>query len=84
MKTRDYEKAIDALGSVTIDSMNLRGGEVRVCLAHTEKTLLKFDGFGRAFGVSHGTAVAVCREDHEVYDEDEYSLRMPEYDLKFE
>lgn len=83
MKTRDFEKAIDALGGVTIDKMNLRDGHVRVALAHTACELLKFDGFGRAFGVGLGHG-PVCREDHEAYDEDEYDLRMPEYDLKFE
>lgn len=82
MRVKDFEQAIDALGGVTIDGMNLRGGHVRMCMAHTKSELLKFDSFGRAFavGLGHGP---VSGEDHEVYDEDEYGLRMPEYDLQF-
>jgi len=82
MRVKDFEKAIDELGGVTIDSMNLRGGHVRMCLAHTKSELLKFDSFGRAFAVGLGHC-PVSREDHEVYDEDEYGLRVPKYDLQF-
>ena len=83
MKVKDFEKAIGALDGVTIDGMYLRGGHVRMCLAHTGCDLLKFDSFGRAFsvGLGHGP---VSREDHEAYDEDEYDLRMPDCDLKFD
>lgn len=82
MKVKDFEKAIEALGCVTIDSFNLRRGQVRVCLAHTDSDLLKFDGWGRAFSVE-SVHIPVCREDHEVYDEDEYDQRRPSFDLEF-
>lgn len=82
MKVKDFEKAIEALGCVTIDAFNLRRGQVRMCLAHTDNDLLKFDGWGRAFSAGK-VHTPVCREDHEVYDEDEYDVRMPAFDLRF-
>ena len=82
MKVKDFEKAIKALGDITLDGMYLRGGHVRKCLAHKEHTLLQFDAFGRAFGIEVPYVID-DREDHHVYDEDEYKLRLPDFDLKF-
>lgn len=75
MKTWDFERAIEALGSgIVLDEMKFRGNHVRVCVGHTDMKYLEWDEFGRAYG-------------HELVDEGEegYEIdRMPEFDLKFE
>ena len=51
MKIQDFEQAIEALTcDVTIEEFKLRGGEVRLCIARTEKTYVEWDEYGRAFG----------------------------------
>ena len=75
MRIKDFEKAIEALGSgIVLDEMKLRGMHVRVCIGHTDMKYLEWDEFGRAYG-------------RELVDEGEtgYEIdRIPEFDLKFD
>lgn len=56
MKTKDFEKAIDALSAdITIDEIKLRHSDVRQVNAHTDNQLIIWDGHGRAFSAKKGS-----------------------------
>ena len=75
MKIEDFEQAIEALTcDVTIDEFKLKGGEVRMCIARTEKAYVEWDEYGRAFGCP------LADEDERPYRVE----RMQDFDLKFD
>ena len=53
MKVKDFERAIDALGTdVTIDEMKLCHSDVRQVNAHTDSLLIVWDECGKAFSAN--------------------------------
>jgi hypothetical protein len=53
MKVKDFERAINALGTdVTIDEMKLCHSDVRQVNAHTDNQLVVWDEGGKAFSAS--------------------------------
>lgn len=86
MKTKDFEKAIEALGinglKVTEFSYQLNGGVAAVFARFGEKTFLKWDALGRGFCVDIedlNEIEAAARFPHYL----DYR-RDPDFDLKFD
>lgn len=84
MRTKDFEKAIDALNcSIEIDEMKLRGGQVRLVLGHQTHALLLWDENGRGFSIPYSEPYFCTEENHAFHDIDDYN-RDTAFDLKFE
>lgn len=87
MRTKDFEKAIDALNlGIIIDEVKLRHGHVRQVIAHQGDKGIVWDENGHAFTISLKKDIYIAPNEDGVWERVKgYPLnRNKLYDLKFE
>ena len=87
MKTKEFEKAIDALNlGIVIDEMKLRHSDVRQVIAHQGSKAIVWDENGHAFTISLKKGIYIAPNEDGVWERVKgYPLnRNKLYDLKFE